>query len=96
MLLVQLGTVFVPPAGQSADVQQPDGLMQVLLFKQYFCPPVHFPPQGALCTMHVPSQFWGVLVGQFGTQEVPSQLTLPPTGFLQALVHSVGPQVSRA
>lgn len=36
------------------------------------------------------------MFGQVCTHAVPLQLTLPPVGFWQGVVHSVSPQVSRA
>jgi hypothetical protein len=98
VLFVQVAVVFDPPAAHSLAEQQlveVEG-MQVSVFAQYFWPLRHLPAHGAVSAIHVPLQFCGALAGQAGTQAVPLQVTEPPTGFLQAVVHSEIPQVSSA
>jgi hypothetical protein len=95
VLLVQVGTVFAPPAGHSVAEQHPVSGIHVLVFKQRFCPSGHVPLQAAFAAMHVPLQFCGKLLGQLCTHAVPLQLTVPPTGAWQGVVHSVRPQVFR-
>jgi len=96
VLLVQVATVWAPVVLQS-EVEQQAGaemLIHVLPPAQVCCPGGHVPLQAAFCAIHVPLQFCGRFGGQLGTQAVPLQLTDPEVGTLQALVHSVRPQVA--
>jgi hypothetical protein len=97
-LLVQVATVWDPVALQSEAEQQAGAeiLMQVLPPGQVRCPLGHAPLQAAFCAMHAPLQFCGRLDGQLWTQAVPLQVTDPEVGALQAVVHSVRPQVAGA
>jgi hypothetical protein len=82
---------------QSLDVQQAVVAMHVSLAAQYFCPPRHFPEHAAVCAIQAPSQSWGAAAfGQVWTHAVPLQVTLPPVGCWQGVVHSVSPHVARA
>ncbi len=94
VLPVQVGTVFVPPAGHSEAEQHAPSSIQVLVPGQRFCPVGHVPLHAAFAAMQVPLQFCGRLVGQAGTHAVPLQLTVPPAGAWQGVAHSVSPQVS--
>jgi hypothetical protein len=95
-LFVQVATVCGAVVLQS-EVEQQAGaemLIQVLLPGQVCCPVGHVPLQAAFCAIHDPLQFCGRFAGQLGTQAVPLQVTSPLVGCLQALVHSVSPQVA--
>lgn len=98
VLLAHVATLCAPETVQSEGAQQDGGamLMQVLLPEHVCCPLGHVPLHAAFCAMHTPLQFCGRLVGQAGTHAVPLQVTLPFVGALQAVVHSVRPQVARS
>ena len=97
-LAVQVATLWAPVAVQSEAEQQAGAeiLMHVVLPVQVCCPLGHIPLQAAFCAIHTPLQFCGRVAGQVWTQAVPLQVTAPPVGALQALVHSVRPQVAGA
>jgi hypothetical protein len=94
--LLALQTLPVALLLQSALPQHAVAPTQVPLLAQYFWFRGHVPLQAAFWAMHTPLQFCGRLDGQFWTQAVPLQLTEPPVGSLQAVVHSVSPQVALA
>jgi hypothetical protein len=89
--IVCAAVVVHSEAEQHAGAAMP---MHVLPPGQVRWPVGHVPLQAAFCAMHVPLQFCGRVLGQAWTHAVPLQLTLPPTGVWQAVVHSVRPQVA--
>jgi hypothetical protein len=46
-----------------------------------------------LLSMHVPAQMYWFELVQTATQLMPSQLTVPPVGAVQGLLHAVAPQL---
>lgn len=53
------------------------------------------PMQALFIGMHMPLHSF-IVEGHAGLHARPSQVTVPPVGVWQAVVHSVGPQVARA